>query len=211
MMGIGWSQVQWLVTALTFGLGFGLQEIFANFVAGIILLIERPIRVGDIVTVDGVTGSVAKIRMRATTIINWDRQEFIIPNKDFITGRLLNWTLTDKINRVVINVGLAYGSDVELARKLLLQVADENPLIMKDPGPIATFEGFGDSTLNLVLRSYLPDLDNRLGVINDLHAQIHDRFAQEGLEIAFPQLDLNIKQVPQQVAQQESHPQQPEE
>lgn len=189
---VPWKSFQWLVAAMGIGLGFGLQEIFANFVSGLILLFERPIRVGDIITLADTTGTVSQIRMRATTIIDWDRKELIVPNKDLITGRLLNWTLTNQINRVVINVGIAYGSDTERARNLLLRLAENHSLIMDDPAPMATFEGFGDSTLNLVLRCYLPNLENRLAVVHELHSRIAQEFAREGLEIAFPQRDLHL-------------------
>ena len=192
-IGLQWAQIQWLATALTFGLAFGLQEMFANFVAGLIILLERPIRVGDIVTVDDVTGVVSRIRIRATSITNWDRKEYVVPNKEFITGRLLNWTLSDKINRVVVEVGLAYGSDTERARELLLQSAAEHQLILKDPAPIATFEGFGDNSLNLVLRAFLPSLEDRLEVIHELHTAIDQAFREANLEIAFPQRDLHIR------------------
>jgi potassium efflux system protein len=193
IVGLGWSQIQWLATALTFGLAFGLQEIFANFVAGLIILFERPIRVGDVVTVSNVTGIVSRVRIRATTITDWDRKEFVVPNKEFITGQVLNWTLTDKTNRITINVGVAYGAETEKARDLLLKIANEHPLVMDTPAPIATFEGFGDSALNLVLRVYLPTMDNRLTVMHELHTAIHEMFAREGLEIAFPQLDLHVR------------------
>jgi potassium efflux system protein len=193
VVGIQWSTVQWLVAAMGVGLGFGLQEIFANFVSGLIILFERPIRVGDIVTIEGVSGVVSRIHIRATYVTNWDRQEFIVPNKEFITGRLLNWTLGNAVNRVVINVGIAYGSDTERARELLLRIAREHPLVMSDPGPLVTFEGFGDSTLNFVLRCYLPNLDNRLGVIHELHTTIHREFNAAGIEIAFPQRDLHLR------------------
>ena len=192
---VGWSKVQWLATALTFGLAFGLQEIFANFVAGLILLFERPIRIGDVVTVDDISGVVSRIRIRATTITNWDRKEYVIPNKEFITGRMLNWTLSDKTNRVVINVGIAYGSDVDKAKQLLLKVCREHPLTMSNPGPNVTFEGFGDNTLNFVVRSYLPDLDNRLSVIDALHTNIDRVFRDAQIEIAFPQQDLHLRSV----------------
>ena len=197
---VGWSKVQWLATALTFGLAFGLQEIFANFVAGLILLFERPIRIGDVVTVDDISGVVSRIRIRATTITNWDRKEYVIPNKEFITGRMLNWTLSDKTNRVVINVGIAYGSDVNKAKQLLLQVCREHPLTMSNPGPNVTFEGFGDNTLNFVVRSYLPDLDNRLSVIDALHTNIDRVFRDAQIEIAFPQQDLHLRSVDPTVA-----------
>lgn len=195
-IGLQWSQIQWLATALTFGLAFGLQEMFANFVAGLIILLERPIRVGDVVTVDDVTGVVSRIRIRATSITNWDRKEYVVPNKEFITGRLLNWTLSDKVNRITINVGLAYGSDTERARELLLQCANDHPLILDDPPSVATFEGFGDNSLNLVLRTYLPTLDNRLEVIHQLHTAIDQAFRRAGLEIAFPQRDLHVRSLP---------------
>lgn len=194
-LGLRWNQIQWLATALTFGLAFGLQEIFANFVAGLIILFERPVRVGDIVTVDDVTGVVSRVRIRATTITNWDRKEFVVPNKEFITGKVLNATLSDQVNRIVINVGVAYGSDTERARNLLLSVAQGHPLLMKDPAPVASFEGFGDSALNLVLRAFLPTFENRLNVIHELHTAIHKEFNAAGLEIPFPQRDLHVRSI----------------
>ncbi|MCL4207231.1 MAG: mechanosensitive ion channel [Pirellulaceae bacterium] len=195
-IGLRWQSIQWLAAALTVGLGFGLQEIFANFVSGLILLFERPIRVGDIITLGDVDGTVTKIRIRATTITNWDRKELIVPNKELITGRLLNWTLSDQINRLVVQVGVAYGSNVAKVRRLMLRIANDHPVVLKDPGPVVTFESFGDSALIFVLRCYLPSLENRLATIHDLHAAIHDRFAREGIEIAFPQLDLHVRSAP---------------
>jgi potassium efflux system protein len=197
---VTWAKVQLLAGALTLGLAFGLQEIFANFISGLILLFERPIRIGDVVTVDEVSGVVSRIRIRATTITNWDRKEYVIPNKEFITGRMLNWTLSDKTNRVVINVGIAYGSDVAKAKELLLQVCNDHPLTMSDPGPNATFEAFGDNTLNFVVRTYLPDLDNRLSVIDALHTNIDRAFREANIEIAFPQQDLHLRSVDPTVA-----------
>ncbi|MFC1597084.1 mechanosensitive ion channel domain-containing protein, partial [Planctomycetota bacterium] len=192
-IGIGWSKVQWLIAALSVGLGFGLQEIFANFVSGLIILFERPIRVGDVVTVDDVTGVVTRVQIRATTVTNWDRKEFIVPNKEFITGRLLNWTRADKINRVVVNVGIAYGSDTERARGLLEKVAREHPEVLDDPPPRVTFEAFGDSSLNFVARCYLPNLDKRLQTIHELHTAIDQAFREAGIEIAFPQRDVHLR------------------
>ncbi len=191
-IGLRWSQIQWLATALTFGLAFGLQEMFANFVAGLIILLERPIRVGDVVTVDDVSGVVSRIRIRATSITNFDRKEHVVPNKEFITGRLLNWTLSDKVNRIVINVRVGYESDTERARELLLESARSHPLVLEDPSPIACFEGFGDSALDMVLRVYLPTLDNRLEVIHQLHTTINKAFRAEGIKIPFPQRDLHV-------------------
>ncbi|MBW3541348.1 MAG: mechanosensitive ion channel [Planctomycetes bacterium] len=193
LVGIGWGKLQWLVAAVGIGLGFGLQEIFANFVSGIILLFERPIRVGDIVTVENTSGVVTRIQIRATTVRNWDRREYIIPNKELITGRLLNWTLTDTINRIVVNVGVAYGSDCNRTRNVLLEIARANPNVAADPPPLANFDGFGDSTLNFVLRAYVSSMERWLDTVHELHTAIHDRFAQEGIEIAFPQRDLRIR------------------
>ncbi len=195
-LGFEWESVQWLLAALSVGLGFGLQEIVANFVCGVIILFERPVRVGDVVTVDDITGVVSRIRIRATTITNWDRKEFIVPNKEFVTGRLLNWTLSDSTNRIVIDVGVAYGSDTRKARDLMLEAAREAPLVLADPTPLATFEGFGDSTLNLLLRCYLPNLDQRLPVISELHAAIDAKFRAADIEIAFPQRDLHLRSAP---------------
>lgn len=192
-IGIGWSNVQWLVAAASVGLGFGLQEIFANFVSGVILLMERPIRVGDVVTVGNVTGKVTQIRIRSTTILDWDRKEFIVPNKELITGSLLNWTLTDTVSRLVIEVGVSYSSDPRKVRELLLQIAMEQPPVMRDPAPDVTFEKLGDSSLVFVLRCFVPSLSNRLPTTDALHAQIIERFRAADIEIPFPQRDLHVR------------------
>jgi potassium efflux system protein len=193
LIGFQWSNIQWLVAALGVGLGFGLQEIVANFISGIILLFERPIRVGDVVTLDSTTGVVSRIRIRATTITNYDKQEFLIPNKEFITGRVINWTLTDKVNRIIINVGVAYGSDVNQAMALMLEAAEENENVLQDPKPVATFEAFGDSSLTLLLRAYLGSMDNRLATITALHTAINKKFSEAEIEIPFPQRDIHLK------------------
>lgn len=196
-LGFDGTSIQWLVAAMGVGLGFGLQEIFANFVSGIILLFERPIRVGDIVTLGDKTGVVSRIRMRATTIIDPDRKEYIVPNKDLITERLLNWTLSDTTNRIEIKVGIAYGSDTDLACGLLREAAGEHPLILKDPEPIATFDGFGESTLNFTLRCFLPSMERRLITTHELNTAINRKFQAAGLEMAYPQMDVYVKRWPE--------------
>jgi len=188
--------VQWLAAGLSVGLGFGLQEVVANFVCGLILLFEQPIRVGDVVTLDTVTGVVSRIRIRATTVTTWERQEYVIPNKDLITGRVINWTLSDSVNRAELTVGVAYGTDTRRVIELLRELCGDISDILVDPAPIITFEQFGDSTLNIVVRFYLASLDNRLGAISELHSQIHERFNAEGIEIAFPQVDVHMKPTP---------------
>ena len=199
-IGLRWASIQWLVAALGVGLGFGLQEIFANFVSGLILLFEQPIRVGDVITLDGVTGAVSKIRMRATTIVNWDRQELIIPNKDLITGKLLNWTLSDTTNRIVIQVGIAYGSDTDMACAAIMDICQKHPNVLADPAPVVSFDAFEDSNLKLTLRAYLASLEVRLQTLHELNTRIHRRFNETGIEISFPQRDLHIRSIPPQVA-----------
>ena len=191
-VGGSWSQIQWLVAALGVGIGFGLQEIVANFISGLIILFERPVRVGDVVTVGDTDGVVTRIQIRATTIRNWDRKELLVPNKEFITGRLLNWSLSDQTTRVIISVGLAYGGDVQKAMALMADAAAENERVLSDPAPFVTFEGFGDNALSLNLRCYLGSLDYRLATISELHAAINQKFNDAGLVIAFPQRDVHL-------------------
>ncbi|MFC1602291.1 mechanosensitive ion channel domain-containing protein [Pseudomonadota bacterium] len=191
-IGAEWSSIQWLIAALSVGLGFGLQEIVANFISGIILLFERPIRVGDTVTVGETTGKVSRIRIRATTILNFDKQELLVPNKEFITGRLLNWTLTDQMIRIVVPVGIAYGSDVDKALDLMAKAAAENEHVLKDPEPVLTFEEFGDNALVLNLRCYLGSLEYRWETRTALFKAINEKFNAAGIVIAFPQRDLHL-------------------
>ncbi|MHC4809542.1 MAG: mechanosensitive ion channel domain-containing protein [Planctomycetota bacterium] len=194
-MGITWSKLQWLAAALTFGLAFGLQEIFANFISGLIILAERPVRVGDTVTVGGVSGTVTRIRMRATTITDWDRKELIIPNKTFITADVINWTLSDPTLRTTILVGVSYDEDADQVRSLLMDVASKHPGVLHDPRPQALFTGFGDSTLNFELRVFIASIDDLIAVRHDLHSGILAAFRAAGVEIAFPQRDLHLRSV----------------
>ncbi|MBR9828916.1 MAG: mechanosensitive ion channel, partial [Oceanospirillales bacterium] len=190
--GLQWSKLQWLVAALGVGLGFGLQEIVANFVSGLIILFEKPVRIGDTITLGNVTGSVSRIQIRATTITDWDRKEVIIPNKTFITEQLINWSLSDAITRVVLTIGVAYGSDTELAQKLLLEAACANPRVLDDPEPDAYFREFADSTLNIDLRVFVSSMSDRVPVTNELNTEINRLFNEHGIEIAFPQLDVHL-------------------
>ncbi|MBL6986477.1 MAG: mechanosensitive ion channel [Methylobacter sp.] len=194
-LGGSWSQVQWLVAALSVGLGFGLQEIFANMVSGIILLFERPIRVGDTVTIGDVSGKVSRIQMRATTLIDWDQKELIVPNKTFITSQLVNWTLSDATTRLVIPIGIAYGSDVELAHKVMINTIKAMPLVLTEPEPSVLFIGFGDSSLDFSIRIFVSELSNRLPATHDLHIRLDKALREHNIEIPFPQRDIHIRSV----------------
>lgn len=196
MIGLDWSKLGWLVAALGVGLGFGLQEIFANFISGLIILFERPIRIGDTVTINELSGTVSQIRMRATTMVDWDQKELIIPNKTFVTSQFINWTLSDSTTRVVIKVGVAYGSDTELVTKTLLKIAKANEIVLREPEPSAFFLGFGASSLDFELRAFVSNFSKRLVLIHELHTEIDRQFKELGIEIAFPQLDVHVKHLP---------------
>ncbi len=193
IIGAQWSKLQWLVAALGVGLGFGLQEIVANFVSGLLILFERPIRVGDTVTVGNHTGTVTRIRIRATTLTDWDRKEQIIPNKTFITEQLTNWTLSDSITRQIIKVGVAYGSDVIAVHKLLSKVIEDNRRITRDPPPSVFFVGFGDSSLNFELRVFVPSMLDIMPLIHEIHVEIEATLRKHEIEIPFPQRDIWIR------------------
>jgi potassium efflux system protein len=191
-IGASWGQIQWLVAALGVGIGFGLQEIVANFISGLIILFERPIRVGDVVTVGDTDGVITRIQIRATTIRQWDRKELLVPNKEFITSRLLNWSLSDQVTRISIPVGVAYGSDVQKAMALMAEAAERHERVMDDPAPYVLFEGFGDNTLGLRLRCFLDSLEDRMATISELNQTIEQMFKDAGIVIAFPQRDIHL-------------------
>ncbi|MEM8489365.1 MAG: mechanosensitive ion channel domain-containing protein [Pseudomonadota bacterium] len=189
-LGFEWSKVQWLVAALGVGIGFGLQEIVANFISGLILLFERPIRVGDIINAGGYDGVVTKINSRATVLQTFEKKEVLIPNKDLITSVVTNWSLSDSQIRVVIPVGVAYGCDVTLAMRLLAETAGEHPDISEDPEPMVSFEDFGDNSLILWLRCYA--VADYVRVATELRVTIYDKLNSAGIGISFPQRDIHI-------------------
>lgn len=195
-IGIGWANVQWLAAAITVGLGFGLQEIFANFISGIILLLERPIRIGDTITIGDVTGVVSRIRIRSTNITDADRKELIVPNKELITGKLLNWTLSDPTLRVVIRIGVAYGTDAAKVQQMLIDIARHNPLVLRDPPPTAILETFGDSSLDFALRAYVPAIEQLVQVRHELNVAVDRRLREAGIEVSFPQYDIHVRTFP---------------
>ncbi|HDT2999934.1 TPA: mechanosensitive channel MscK [Proteus mirabilis] len=192
ILGVAWEKLQWLAAALTVGLGFGLQEIFANFVSGLIILFERPVRIGDTVTIGSYSGTVSRIRIRATTVTDFDRKEVIIPNKAFVTERLINWTLSDTVTRIIIQVGVAYGSDLDKVKTILMKAAKDNPKVMTEPEPVVLFTEFGASTLNHELRFYVRTLGDRNIAIDEVNRAI-DRLCNENdINIAFNQLEVYL-------------------
>ncbi|WP_207062941.1 mechanosensitive ion channel domain-containing protein [Motiliproteus sp. SC1-56] len=190
LLGWEWSKLQWLVAALGVGIGFGLQEIVANFISGLILLFERPIRPGDIITVSGHDGTVSEINPRATIIESFEGKELMIPNKELITGTVINWSLSSSRLRVVIAVGVAYGSDVKKAMEILVAVARDHPSVVADPAPMATFEEFGDNALTLWLRCFAEQ--DYLRIWSELRTEINERFNAAGITMAFPQRDVHL-------------------
>lgn len=192
-LGLSWDKMQWLVAALGVGLGFGLQEIFANFISGIILLFERPIRIGDVITINNLDGTVSRIRIRATTLIDFDRKEILVPNKVFVTERLINWSLSDTVTRIILKVGFAYGSDLQKCRDILLQAAKKNGRVLRDPEPVVLFMGFGASTLDHELRVHVDNINDRLAATDEINRHIDAMCNEHGVEIAFSQLDIHIR------------------
>ncbi len=190
---IGWDRLQWLVAALGVGLGFGLQEIVANFVSGLIVLGERPIRIGDVVTVGDLTGTVTRIRARATVITDWDNKEIMIPNKSFITERVINWTLSSHTTRLLIKVGVAYGSDTGKTREVILEAVTAIDDVLKEPKPSVYFVGFGDSSLDFEIRAFVGAFDKRLPTLHAIHMAVEQALRKHGIEIPFPQRDLHIR------------------
>ncbi|MEF3092393.1 mechanosensitive channel MscK [Raoultella scottii] len=192
-LGVSWDKLQWLAAALSVGLGFGLQEIFGNFVSGLIILFERPVRIGDTVTIGTFSGTVSKIRIRATTITDFDRKEVIIPNKAFVTERLINWSLSDTVTRVVIRLGVAYGSDLDKVKEVLLQAAHEHPKVMPEPAPSVFFTTFGASTLDHELRLYVRELRDRSYTVDELNRTIDRLCRENNINIAFNQLEVHLR------------------
>lgn len=189
-LGVSWDKLQWLVAALSVGLGFGMQEIFANFISGIMILFERPVRIGDTITIGNLSGTVSKIRIRATTITDFDRKDIIVPNKTFITGQLINWSLTDTVTRVTLKLGIDYGSDLDLVRDLLLKGAHENPRVLKDPEPIVYFLNFGESSLDHELRMHVRDLGDRNPTLDEINRYINREFKAHNIKISVRQVEV---------------------
>ena len=201
--GINLSSITVLFGALGVGIGFGLQNITNNFVSGLIILIERPIKVGDRIEVSGITGDVVNISMRATTIITNDNISIIIPNSEFVSSTVINWSHTDRNVRFNFSVGVAYREDPQNIKRLLLQVANENDGVLKQPPPDVLFDEYADSAMVFNLRVWTREYTDRPNILkSQLYYEIHKKFNENGVEIPFPQRDIYIKESPAHLSQE---------
>jgi potassium efflux system protein len=183
-IGFDWSQVQWIVAALGVGVGFGLQEIVANFISGLIILFERPVRVGDTVTIGNLTGTVSRIHIRATSMTDGENREIIIPNKSLITEKVINWTLNDSITRVTLKVSVRYGVDTLKAQQIIMEAAKATPHVLDNPAPSVFFAGFGASALEFEVRASVLQLAQRSSVINDLNVSIERALREQEIAVS---------------------------
>ena len=199
-LGFDLKNITILGGALGIGIGFGLQTVVSNFVCGLILLFERPLKVGDVIELGTQRGRVKKLGLRATVIETFDRAEVVVPNTNLISNEVTNWTLADRQMRITIPVGVAYGSDIEVVMKTLTEVAEENSLILKDPAPQILFWAFGASSLDFEFRVWIADFNDRRQVQSELLLEIDRRFRELDIEIPFPQSDLHLRSVDQSAA-----------
>jgi small-conductance mechanosensitive channel len=170
-----------------------MQNIVNNFVSGLILLFERPVKVGDIINIDQDWGTITKIGLRSTVFETFDNSEIIVPNADLIAQKVTNWTFSSKLVRVVLPVGVEYGSPLEKVLQVLHKAAKEHPEVLPDPEPNAIFEGFGNSSIDFVLRFWVKSIDDRLRIRTDVAVNVDRLFREANIVIAFPQLDLHLR------------------
>jgi potassium efflux system protein len=191
-LGLSWDKLQWLIAALSVGLGFGLQEIFANFVSGLILLFERPVRIGDTITLDGHSGKVTRIQIRATTITDFDRMEYIVPNRKLITSSLVNWTLSDTISRIVIRITCSQGADSKLVKDILTEIVSQCPYVIAEPKSNVCLAGFDDGVLNFQIKAFVARIDDRNPCIDALNEAVYCRFKNLGIRMAVRGVDVYV-------------------
>ena len=195
MIGIEWSKLQWLVAALGVGLGFGLQEIFANFISGLIILFEKPIRIGDTVTIRDLTGSVTRINTRATTISDWDRKEIIVPNKAFITEQFINWSLSDSVTRVVLTVPAPVDADTEEVTKILIAAAHRCSLVIDTPAPEVFLVDLQQGIQIFELRIFAAEMGHRMPLRHEMHQLILAGFREHGIDMPFPPFQMRLESI----------------
>lgn len=193
MIGVDWSKLQWLVAALGVGLGFGLQEIFANFISGLIILFEKPIRIGDTVTIRDLTGSITKINTRATTISDWDRKEIIVPNKAFITEQFINWSLSDSVTRVVLTVPAPTEADSEEVTQVLYQAAQRCSLVLENPPPEVFLVDLQAGLQIFELRIHAAEMGHRMPLRHEIHQLILQGFREHGIDLPFPPFQMRLE------------------
>jgi small-conductance mechanosensitive channel len=182
--------------ALGVGIGFGLQNIVANFVAGIVILWEGPIKVGDFIDVGNTHGEVIRIGARGTWVRTYDNEVIIVPNSDFINSRVANWTANDRTVRMTIPLGVSYDSDLEMVREVLLDIAKRNEQVMADPAPAVLVTGFGDNSVNISLRVSTTIMTDRTGSLkSDLFMKIFRVFREKKIEMPFPQQDVRVRSI----------------
>lgn len=192
-IGIEWSKLQWVVTALSVGLGFGMQEIFSNFISGLIILFEKPIRIGDTVTIRNLTGTVTKINTRATTISDWDRKEIIVPNKAFITEQFINWSLSDTLTRVVLTVPAPAEANTEEVTKILIDSAERCSLVLDNPTPEAYLVDLQQGIQIFELRIYAAEMGHRMPLRHEIHQLILAGYREHGITLPYPPFQVRTE------------------
>jgi small-conductance mechanosensitive channel len=194
-LGVQLRDVTIIAGALGVGIGFGLQGIVNNFVSGLILLFERPVKVGDYIQLGEQWAEIKNIGLRATVVETLDRSEIVVPNSDLVSNQVTNWTLSHRIARIVVPVGVEYGSDVPLVMETLMECATASSKVMRLPKPQVLFVNFGESSLDFELRVWISNIEDRFSVKSQLHQEIDQRFRQAGIVIAFPQRDLHVRSI----------------
>jgi potassium-dependent mechanosensitive channel len=194
-MGVQLQNFAIVAGALGIGVGFGLQNVVNNFASGLILLFERPVRVGDTVVVGDVWGTIQKIGLRSTVMVTLDQSEMIVPNGDLVSEKVINWTLSNPTARIILPVGVAYGSSIADVLEILVESAFAHEAVLKEPPPEALFVGFGDSSLDFELRVWVGNIRRRLQVRSTVLIEVERRLNEAGIEIPFPQRDLHLRSV----------------
>ncbi|MDX7989050.1 miniconductance mechanosensitive channel MscM [Xenorhabdus sp. 12] len=192
LIGFEWSKFQWLFAAMGLGLGFGLQEIFSNIISGLIILFEKPIRIGDTVTIRGLTGSIMKINTRATTLSDWDKKEIVVPNKIFITEQFINWSLSDTITRIVLTVPVPVGTDSAYVTDILMSAARNSPLILDNPMPEVYLVDLQQGIQIYELRAYAAEMGHRMPARHEIHQHILQEFSKHDITLPFPPFQARV-------------------